>query len=254
VARARLSADDARLENVTTIFRQEPAWDSDLHYGSRLVWDREGRLYVTLGERSYPESRALAQSLDGLLGKTVRINADGTIPEDNPFVGVEGARPEIWSYGQRNIQGAALHPDTGALWTIEHGPRGGDELNAPEAGKNYGWPVITYGIEYSGETQGDGIQQAEGMEQPIYYWDPVIAPSGMTFYQGDLFPWRGDILIAGLRGVLVRLELEDARVTGEEYLLETEGRLRDVKEAPDGALWIVTDEPEGRLLRVTPAS
>jgi glucose/arabinose dehydrogenase len=253
VARGRLSADSSRLENVTTIFRQEPAWDSDLHYGSRLVWDREGHLFVTLGERSHRESRVLAQSLDGLLGKTVRINADGSIPEDNPFVGVDGARPEIWSYGQRNIQGATLNPETGALWTIEHGPRGGDELNVPEAGKNYGWPVITYGIEYGGETIGDGIQQAEGMEQPIYYWDPVIAPSGMTFYQGDLFPWRGDLVIAGLRGVLVRLELDGTRVTGEEYLLETEGRLRDVKEALDGALWIVTDEPEGRLLRVTPA-
>ncbi len=253
VARGRLSADLARVENVEVIFRQEPGWNSPLHFGSNLVFDREGRLYVGLGERSVRDARPLAQDLSTHLGKVVRINADGSIPADNPFVGQEGVRPEIWTYGMRNIQGADLHPETGELWTIEHGPRGGDELNIPRAGRNYGWPVITYGVEYSGETIGDGIAVQEGMEQPVYYWDPVIAPGDMHFYRGSMFPWQGDIVIAGLGALgLVRLEIDGDRVTGEERF-PLEARVRDVAEGDDGALWVVTDEPEGRLLRLTPA-
>lgn len=254
VARGRLSDDVTRVENVQVIFRQQPAWESTLHFGSRLVFDREGHLFVTLGERSERESRPLAQDLNGLLGKVVRINPDGAIPADNPFHGRADARAEIWSYGHRNVQGATLNPDTGRLWTIEHGPRGGDEVNAPQAGLNYGWPTITYGEEYSGDPIGEGITQREGMEQPIYYFDPVIAPGGMLFYQGALFPeWRGDLVIASLAGAVVRLELDGERVIGEERVLTDIGRVRDVKEAEDGAIWLITDEDEGRLMRATPA-
>lgn len=253
VARGRLSADAARLENVAAIFRQEPAWRSTGHFGSRLVFDREGRLYVTLGDRQQDEPRELAQDLSTHLGKVVRINADGSIPADNPFVGQQGARGEIWSYGHRNVQGADVHPETGALWTVEHGPQGGDELNNPLPGRNYGWPVISYGEEYSGLPVNEGIAVRDGMEQPVYYWDPVIAPGDMDFYRGDLFPWRGDILVAGLRSqALVRLELEGERVVGEERFALGVGRIRDVAESEDGALWIITDEEDGRLLRLTP--
>jgi glucose/arabinose dehydrogenase len=256
VARGRLSEDASAVTGVQAIFRQRPAWASTRHFGSRLVWDNKGHLYVTLGERSLPEPRLLAQNLGTHIGKVVRINADGSVPEDNPFVGRESVLPEIWSYGHRNIQGAALHPETGVLWTIEHGPRGGDELNHPLAGLNYGWPVITYGEDYSGAPIGAGVTAMAGMEQPVYYWDPVIAPSGMLFYQGDLFDgWQGDLVIASLRpGALVRLKLEGGRVTGEERLLTDVGRVRDVAEGPDGALWVVTDETDGQLLKVTPAS
>jgi aldose sugar dehydrogenase len=256
VARGGLSDDGSRVEDVEVIFQQMPAWDSTLHFGSRLVWDREGRLYVTLGERSLPEPRQLAQDLGTHLGKVVRVNADGSAPDDNPFVDRDGALPEIWSYGHRNIQGAALHPETGELWTIEHGPKGGDELNRPEAGLNYGWPVITYGEEYRGGPIGEGKTAQEGMEQPLYYWDPVIAPGGMLFYEGDLFAdWQGDLLVSSLQpGALVRLELDGLRVTGEERLLTDVGRVRDVAEGPDGALWVITDEGDGRLLKLTPGS
>ncbi|MEJ0061449.1 MAG: PQQ-dependent sugar dehydrogenase [Terricaulis sp.] len=252
VARGRLSEDGARLTDVRVIFRQEPAWASNNHFGSRLVWDRQGHLFVTLGERAEVDSRNLARSLDNDLGKVVRINADGSIPADNPLVGRANARGEIWSSGHRNVQGAALHPETGQLWTIEHGPRGGDELNAPKAGLNYGWPDVTYGEDYSGQPINEGITAREGVEQPIYYWDPVIAPSGMTFYQGQRFPWRGDVLIASLKGALVRLELDGERVTGEERLLTDVGRVRDVVEGPDGAIYVITDDDNGRLLRLTP--
>lgn len=252
VARGRLSADMTRVENVQVIFRQMPARESGGHYGSRLVFDREGRLFVTLGERQRPESRALAQDLLTTLGKVVRINADGSVPADNPFVGRADARPEIWSYGHRNVQGADLNPDTGVLWTIEHGPRGGDELNIPRAGLNYGWPIIGYGIDYDGSPQHESSQR-EGMEQPVYYWDPVIAPGDMDFYRGSLFPWRGDILIAGLNSqALVRLNIEGERVTGEERFALGVGRIRDIAESEDGVLWIVTDEGNGRVLRLTP--
>jgi glucose/arabinose dehydrogenase len=253
VARGRLSADASRLDDVQVIFRQQPAWRSTGHFGSRLVFDRQGRLYVTLGERQLASSRGLAQDLSTDLGKIVRINTDGSVPRDNPFVGRANARPEIWSYGHRNVQGADLHPATGALWTIEHGPRGGDELNVPQAGRNYGWPVISYGEEYSGAPIGEGVAVRQGMEQPIYYWDPVIAPGDMSFYRGDLFPWRGDLLIASLvSAALVRLELDGERVVGEERFALGVGRIRDLAESEDGALWIITDESDGRLLRLTP--
>lgn len=250
VARGRLSEDDQRLENVEVIFRQTPAWASNLHFGSRLVWDRNGLLYVTLGERSHVESRQLAQDPSTHIGKIVRIHPDGSSPADNPFISDEGA-DEVWSYGHRNVQGAALHPQTGELWTIEHGPRGGDELNQPEAGKNYGWPIITYGEDYNGSPIGEGITQKEGMEQPLYYWDPVIAPSGMTFYTGGIFEeWQGNLLIGSLNpGGLVRLVLEGETVVGEQRLLSNAGRVRDVVQGPAGAVWLVTDS--GKLLKLT---
>lgn len=250
VARARLAEDEQSLQNLEVIFRQQPAWDSNLHFGSRLVWDREGHLYVTLGERSYAEPRQLAQDTSTHIGKVVLIHPDGTSPESNPFVGTEGA-DEVWSYGHRNIQGAALHPQTGELWTIEHGPQGGDEINVPKAGKNYGWPEVTYGEDYGGGAIGEGITAKKGVEQPIYYWDPVIAPAGMTFYTGDMFEqWQGDLLIGSLNpGALVRVVLDDNRVVGEERLLTDAGRVRDVVQGPEGAVWLVTDQ--GRLLKLT---
>ncbi len=252
VARGRLSDDVSRVENVQVIFRQMPSWQSRGHFGSRLVFDREGRLYVALGDRQNPEPRQLAQDLSTHIGKVVRINADGSTPADNPFVGQANHRAENWSYGHRNIQGADLHPDTGELWTIEHGPRGGDELNIPRAGRNYGWPVIGYGEDYNGSRMHEASAR-EGMEQPIYYWDPVIAPGDMDFYRGLLFPWRGDLLIAGLNTrSLVRLDVEGERVTGEERFALNVGRIRDLVESEDGALWIITDEDNGRVLRLTP--
>lgn len=254
VARGRLNASASRVEDVQVIFRQTPARSSGGHYGSRLVFDREGHLFVTLGERQRPESRQLAQDLSTHLGKMVRINPDGSVPADNPFVGRADTQPEIWSYGHRNVQGADLNPETGELWTIEHGPRGGDELNIPRAGLNYGWPIIGYGIDYDGSAQHEASAR-EGMEQPIYYWDPVIAPGDMDFYRGSLFPWRGDVLIAGLNTeALVRLDVEGERVTGEERFALGVGRIRDMAESEDGALWVTTDEDDGRVLRLTPAS
>ncbi len=251
VARGRLSADHSTLANVEVVFRQQPRWRSQHHYGSRLVFDRDGRLFVTLGERARASSHA--QDLGDHLGKVVRINADGTTPADNPFVARAGAAPEVWTYGHRNVQGAALHPDTGELWTSEHGAQGGDEINIPRAGRNYGWPIITYGEDYGGGRIGAGITQREGMEQPVYYWDPVIAPGDIDFYTGSLFPWRGDLLVSGMRAqAIVRLDIEGERVIGEERFELGVGRIRDITEAPDGALWVVTDEDNGQLLRVTP--
>lgn len=255
VARGRLSDDETALENVEVIFRQTPSWESTLHYGSRLVWGTDGSLYITLGERSNPEPRQLAQDLTTYLGKVVRVNDDGSAPDDNPFANDDnGNLPLIWSYGHRNLQGATLHPETGQLWTVEHGPRGGDELNIPEAGKNYGWPIITYGEDYSGVPIGDGITQQEGMEQPLYYWDPVIAPGGITFYTGMMFnDWQGDLLISSLNpGGVVRLELNDENiVTAEERLLTDVGRVRDTKVGPQGGIWIVTDDQNGQLIKLT---
>ncbi|WP_110692429.1 PQQ-dependent sugar dehydrogenase [Salinicola halophyticus] len=260
VARGVLSQDHSRLTDVEVIFRQTPAWDSTKHFGSALAWDDQGRLYVTLGERSLPEPRQLAQDLNTHLGKVVRIDADGSIPDDNPFAGGHDAGverdglAEIWSYGHRNVQGAAWESNSGKLWTIEHGPKGGDELNVPQAGKNYGWPVITYGEDYSGAPIGDGLTAKEGMEQPIYYWDPVIAPGDMTFYRGERFPdWQGNLIIASLSpGGLVRLTLDGERVTGEQRLASSLGRVRDVAESADGALWVLTDSRDGALIRITP--
>ena len=249
VARGRLG--ESALENVQVIWRQTPKVSGSNHWGSRLVFARDGTLYVTTGERYSQKDRA--QDVTSTLGKVVRINADGSIPADNPFVKREGARPEIWSYGHRNLQGAALHPGTGQLWTIEHGPRGGDEINIPQGGKNYGWPIITYGIDYSGAKIGEGTARA-GMEQPVYYWDPVIAPSGAAFYTGNAFPaWQGSLFVGSLSpGALVRLQLDGARVVNEERYLGNVGRVRDVVQGPDGFLYLLTDENNGRLLRVEP--
>lgn len=254
VATARLSEDGTTLEDVSVIFRQDPVWHSEAHFGSRLVLDGKGGLYVTTGDRSEVESALLAQDPATHIGKVLRIDPDkGGPAPGNPQI--DGGAPEVWSLGHRNLQAAALGPD-GALWTVEHGPAGGDELNRPEPGKNYGWPVITYGIDYSGDPVGQGLTAQEGMEQPIYYWDPVIAPSGMDFYDGAIFPdWQGDALIGGLGGMaLVRLRIEDGRVTGEARYLQDMARIRDVKVASDGAIMLLTDDPEGQMIRVTPAA
>ena len=250
VARGRL--DGERLVDVSVIFRQEPKLSTGLHFGSRLVFAADGRLFAALGDR---DTRALAQDLSSHVGKVVRIESDGRVPADNPFVGRPGARPEIWSLGHRNVQGAALDPRTGALWTAEHGARGGDEVNQPRAGLNYGWPVISYGREYSFLSIGEGTAKP-GLEQPVHYWDPSIAPSGMAIYTGDKFPaWRGHMFVGSLKfGRLVRLEMKDGKVVKEERLLEGfDQRVRDVRQGPDGFLYLLTDSPAGRLLRLTPA-
>jgi glucose/arabinose dehydrogenase len=251
VARARL--DGSRLEDVRVIYRQQPKTGGGNHFGSRIVFDREGKMFVTQGDRF--DQRPLVQDLSTTIGKIVRINPDGSVPNDNPFVEREGVRPEIWSYGHRNLQGADIHPETGQLWTVEHGARGGDELNHPEAGKNYGWPVITYGVDYSGAKIGEGTAR-EGMEQPVYYWDPVIAPSGLLFYTGDAFPeWKGNLLVGSLQpGGLVRLVMDGDKVAREErYRGELGARIRDVRQGPDGFVYLVTDEGDGRVLRVRPS-
>ncbi len=253
VARGRLG--DAGLENVEVIYRQQPKVRSGGHFGSRLVFSRDGKLFITQGDRQASAFRQQAQDLSSGIGKIVRINPDGSIPRDNPFVGRSDARPEIWSYGHRNVQAAALHPETGQLWTVEHGAQGGDELNHPEAGKNYGWPTITYGVEYAGSRIGEGTEKT-GMEQPVYYWDPVIAPSGMVFYTGDRYPeWKGSAFVGSMDpGALVRLTIENGRVTREErYLGDLGARIRDVQQGPDGLLYLLTDAPDGKLLRVVPA-
>jgi glucose/arabinose dehydrogenase len=242
------------VENVQVIFRQMPTFESDYHFGSRIVFTPDGKLFLTLGERAVPGAREKSQDLGTHFGKVIRLNRDGSVPQDNPFVGRSDAKPEIWSYGHRNIQAATLDGD-GRLWTIEHGPRGGDELNRPEAGKNYGWPVITYGIEYQGPKIGAGITAKEGLEQPVYYWDPVIAPSGMIFYSGDLFPqWKGNIFVGGMASTkLVRLELENDKVVGEEWLLQDRNaRIRDVKQGPDGAIYVIAEGSNTAILRLAP--
>ncbi|HEX6103187.1 MAG TPA: PQQ-dependent sugar dehydrogenase [Alphaproteobacteria bacterium] len=255
VARAVLSEDAASLSELEVIFSQKPKLPSEGHFGSRLVFDGHGNLFVTLGERFKPEFRVQAQELDSHVGKIVRIRPDGGVPEDNPFVGQSGALPEIWSYGHRNIQAAAIHPETGALWAIEHGPRGGDEINIAEPGVNYGWPVVSHGVNYDGTPVGTGRARQEGMADPLHTWTPVIAPSGMTFYTGSAFPdWRGDLFVGGLKATaLVRLELDGTRVAYEERLLEDLGkRIRDVVQGPDGSLYLLTDEDNGEVLRVAP--
>jgi glucose/arabinose dehydrogenase len=252
VAVARLADDGKNLENLRVIFRQSPAVDSEHHYGSRVVEAPDGALWITLGERGLSTQ---AQNLMAHLGKVVRIARDGSVPPGNPFAGGIG-QPEIWSYGHRNVQGAALDPATGALWTVEHGAKGGDEINRPEAGKNYGWPVISYGTTYAGTEIGAGTHR-EGMEQPVFYWDPSIAPSGMLIYSGKLWPdWTRDIFVGALKFKLIsRLGRDGDAVTGEERLFEgVYGRIRDVREGPDGAIWFLTDEDEGALYRVSPAN
>jgi glucose/arabinose dehydrogenase len=251
VARGRLT--DAALEDVQVIWRQVPKVGGPNHWGSRLVFARDGTLFVTTGDRYGQRDRA--QDLSTTIGKIVRINPDGSVPQDNPFVKRSGARPEIWSYGHRNIQAAALQPRTDQLWTVEHGARGGDELNRPQAGKNYGWPVITYGVDYSGLSIGEGTARP-GMEQPVYFWDPVIAPSGAAFYTGDAFPgWRDSLFVGSLKpGALVRLGIDGDRVTTEERYLGDIGRVRDVVQGPDGFLYLLIDAPKGRVVRIEPAS
>ena len=251
VAKGRLSDDEKRIENAAVIYRATPAHNSALHYGGRILFDETGNLFVSTGERSDLETRPLAQDLNAALGKVLRITKDGQPAQGNPFAGKAGARPEIWSYGHRNVQSLAIHPQTGDLWEAEFGPKGGDELNRIEAGKNYGWPTITYGLEYSGKKVGEGITQKEGLEQPVYYWDPVLSPSGMSFYSSDKIPeWKNNLFIGGLSSMhIARLVIENNKVTGEERLLANEGqRFRAVMEGKDGALYAVTDN--GRLYRI----
>ncbi|HHW78114.1 MAG TPA: PQQ-dependent sugar dehydrogenase [Xanthomonadaceae bacterium] len=252
VARGRLV--DHRLENVEVLFRQQPKSGGGRHFGSRLVFDRQGYLYITLGDRGEQER---AQKMDDLAGKIVRLHDDGRIPVDNPFVNRADARPEIYTLGNRNVQGAALHPTTGELWAHEHGPQGGDEVNVIRVGRNYGWPVITYGVEYViGTKIGEGTHKP-GMEQPLHVWVPSIAPSGMAFYQGGRFPrWRGDLFVGALRGqMLVRLRFDGEKLVKEERLLQGElGRIRDVRAGPDGYLYLLTDSSDGIIARLEPAA
>ncbi len=254
VARARLSDDASALENVEVIFRQTPSYDSRGHFGSRIVFHPDGTLFVGLGDRMNPDIRTEAQNPANHIGAVVRIAQDGSVPADNPFADGEGGAPEIWSYGHRNIQAAALNPETGQVWTVEHGPRGGDELNNPQPGANYGWPTVTHGIEYRGDEIGEGIVDQDGITPAVYYWDPVLAPSGMIFYTGDAFPsWQGDAFIGGLATRrLSRLVFDGDQVVGEEWLTVGE-RVRDVAQGPDGAIYVVTDEDNGKLIRLVPS-
>ncbi|SFB47652.1 Glucose/arabinose dehydrogenase, beta-propeller fold [Rhizobium sp. NFR07] len=258
VASAKLVADEnggGKLENVSVIFRQTPTYDGNKHFGSRLVFGPNNELYVTVGERSDSEPRVQAQDLASGLGKVFRIDMTGKALPDNPFVNEEGALPEIWSLGHRNLQSAALDGQ-GRLWTVEHGPRGGDELNLPQAGKNYGWPEVTYGVEYSGSAVGEGITEKAETEQPVYYWDPVIGPSGMAYYDGDAIPeWKGAFLVGGLvsQGVVV-LHLDGDKVAHEERV-DLDARIRDVKVGPDGAVYAVTETRSGEssIIKLTKA-
>lgn len=242
-----------KLENVTRIFAQKPKVDSGNHFGSRLVWAPDGTLFVTLGDRYSEKDRA--QTLDNHMGKVIRINADGSIPTDNPFVKTAGALPEIWSYGHRNVQGAAINPATKALWTGEHGPQGGDELNLDSAGKNYGWPIITYGENYGGGKIGQGTHKA-GMEQPVYKWVPSIATCGFIFYTGNKFPqWKNNILLTSLREqALVRLVVEKDKIVSEErmFVKEIGERLRHVVQGPDGFIYLISDQNKGKIFQISP--
>ncbi len=251
VAKGKLSADEQRIENAVVIYRAIPAYNGDKHYGSRILFDTAGNLIFSTGERSDLETRPQAQDLNSNLGKIIRITTDGKPAKGNPFTGRQGARPEIYSYGHRNVQGLAINPVTGDLWETEMGPRGGDELNLISAGKNYGWPTITYGIEYVGSKVGKGITQLDGLEQPVYYWDPVLSPSGISFYTADKIPeWKNNLFVCGLSSKhIARLVITDNKVKGEERLLSKEGqRFRDITQGKDGALYAVTDE--GRLYRI----
>lgn len=255
VARGVLTSDRRNLEQVKVIFRAMPSFYNDLHFGSRLAFGPDGMLYITLGDRFDKEiTRPQAQKLNSHLGKVIRIKPDGTVPADNPFVNQQGALPEIWDLGHRNVQSSTFD-DKGQLWTIEHGAKGGDELNLIQKGKNYGWAVISYGEEYSGEPIPGDITAKEGYEQPIYYWDPVIAPSGAQYYTGNAFPeWQGSVFIGGLASQkLVRLVIKNNRVIGEEHLLtDRKQRIRDVRQGNDGMLYVVTDEGDGELLKLSP--
>lgn len=254
VACARASgAESIALEPMRVVFRQEPPWRSTGHFGSRIVFAPDGALFITLGERQSSQSRVNAQTADNTIGKVVRIAVDGSAPRDNPFAAQGGPAAQVWSLGHRNIQAAAIRPQTGDLWTVEHGPKGGDELNRPQAGRNYGWPIITYGIDYNGRPIGEGITAKAGLEQPVYYWDPVIAPSGMLFHSGKLFTqWRGNALIGGLASNSVtRLVFDGDRVAAEERIA-VEGRVRDVEEGVDGDVYLLIDQDDGKIMRMTP--
>jgi glucose/arabinose dehydrogenase len=252
LARARLSQDNSRLEDVKVIFSQKPKVSSTLHFGCRIVEARDATLFLTLGERF--SRKEAAQTLDNHLGKVVRLTKDGAAAADNPFQGRAGALPEIWSYGHRNSQGAVLAPD-GSFWMHEHGPQGGDEINLPQPGRNYGWPVITYGENYGGGKIGEGLTSKAGMEPPLHYWVPSIAPSGMAFLTSDRYgpAMKGNLFIGSLKfGYLARLELADGKVVREHKLLDGIGRVRDVRQGPDGLLYLLTDSAQGKLLRLTP--
>ncbi|MFB9075934.1 PQQ-dependent sugar dehydrogenase [Flavobacterium procerum] len=251
VAKGRLANNDASIENATVIYRSNTPNSSTLHYGGRILFDKTGNLFVSIGERSVLQTRPLAQAVNSSLGKVIRITTSGQAASGNPTFSGSGALPELYTIGHRNPQGLAIHPTTGELWQSEHGPRGGDEINRISAGANYGWPTITYGIEYGGAKIGDGITQKTGMEQPVYYWDPVVSPSGMTFYAGKRIPeWQNNLFIGSLSGThIVRLAFKDNKVAGEERLLAGEGqRFRDVTQGKDEALYAVTDQ--GRLYRI----
>lgn len=251
VAKGKLSDDEKSIENTKVIYRSSPANPSTKHYGGRILFDKTGNLVVSTGERSEIETRPLAQSVSTSLGKVIRITKDGQPAVGNPVFSQTGALSELYTMGHRNPQGLAIHPVTGEIWLSEHGPRGGDEINNLKAGANYGWPVITYGIEYDGKVIGAGIQQQENMEQPVYYWDPVVSPSGMTFYSGNRVPeWENNLFIGTLSGMhIIRLVIKDNRVTGEERLLAAENqRFRDITQGVDGALYAITDQ--GRLYKI----
>ena len=252
VAKGRLSDSEQTIENAQVIYRSTPTYDGTKHYGGRVIFDKDGNLFVCIGERSDKGIREQSQNLNATLGTIVRITTDGQPVSGNPFIGQDNALPEIYSYGHRNPQGLAFHPETGELWSNEFGPLGGDELNLIKAGANYGWPVITYGLEYSGATIGDPvIQQKEGMEQPVYYWDPVLSPSGMDFYTGNRIPeWKNNLFITGLNSHhIARIVINGNRVVGEERLLDEEKqRFRDIAQGADGALYAVTDE--GKLYKI----
>ncbi|MGB3066689.1 PQQ-dependent sugar dehydrogenase [Sphingobacterium thalpophilum] len=251
VGKGKLAADEKSVEGAKVIYQATPAHKGNLHYGGRILFDKDGNLIFSTGERSDLVTRPLAQDLQAALGKILRITKDGQPAPGNPFAGQGNARPEIYSYGHRNPQGLALHPETGDLWETEFGPRGGDELNRIVAGKNYGWPTITYGIEYKGDKVGEGIQQKEGLEQPVYYWDPVLSPSGIAFYTGQNIPeWKNNLFICGLSSThIARIILKDNKVIGEERLLAGEGqRFRDITQGKDGALYAITDM--GRLYKI----
>ncbi len=249
VAYAELGQD--RIDRLKVIFRQQPTMKSDKHFGSRLAFAPDGHLFITVGERYIGMQQA--QTLDNDLGKIIRITREGYVPEDNPFAGRKDARLELWSYGHRNPQGAAINPWSGKLWTHEHGPQGGDEINIPQAGRNYGWPVITYGEQYGGGKIGEGITSKDGMEQPLHYWVPSIAPSGMAFYNAAHFPqWQGNLFVGSLKfGQLVRLQLNGDKIVSEQRW-DIGRRVRDVRQGPDGYLYLLTDESDGQILRVGP--
>jgi len=262
VASAKLLLGPApKLEGVKVIYQQAPSLASGLHFGARLVFARDGTLFVGQGERSILEGQRQAQQMDSLLGKIVRINKDGTIPKDNPFVGKAGVRPEIWSYGHRNVQAAQLHPQTGELWEVEFGPQAGDEINIARKGRDYGWPTITYGVNYGPDRRPitNGETQRTGMEQPLYYWDPTNAPSGMAFYTGSAFPkWKGSLFVASMQpqglpgGYIARLSLNGEKVVGEERLDLPPGRFRDIRQGPDGAVYLLESGPAGRITKLVP--